>query len=92
MQKLFSFLFVTMLTLTYTNAQNIKSPSQFLGYDIGTQFSRHHQVVDYFKAIEKQVPKQVKLEQYGETNERRPLYVAYVSSTCLLYTSDAADE
>ncbi|WOD42448.1 M14 family metallopeptidase [Hwangdonia lutea] len=75
------FLFLTFLVFTISlNSQNIKSPSQFLGYDLGTQFSRHHQVVDYFKQVSNQLPNQVKLETYGQTYERRPLMVAYVSS------------
>jgi hypothetical protein len=61
-------------------AQNLQSPSGFLGYDIGTKFTRHHQVMDYFKHIEAQLPKQVKVEQYGQTNERRPLLLVYLSS------------
>ncbi|MFK7833565.1 MAG: M14 metallopeptidase family protein [Winogradskyella sp.] len=80
MQKLGISLLVLFSFQVSVIAQNISSPSSFLGYDIGTQFSRHHQVVDYFKTIEKQAPNQVKLEKYGETNERRGLYVAYVSS------------
>lgn len=92
MRKLLSFCFVSILFISLIDAQNIPSPSQFLGYDIGTQFSRHHQVVDYFKAIEKQRPNQVKLEQYGATNERRPLYIAYVSSEDNLKNLDAIRE
>jgi hypothetical protein len=37
-------------------------------------------VVDYFKYVSEQLPNQIKLEKYGETNERRPLYVTYISS------------
>ena len=80
MQKLVLLLLVVCGSLTLTSAQNIQSPSEFLGYDIGTQFSRHHQVVDYFKSVANTLPNQVKLEEYGKTNERRPLYLAYVSS------------
>jgi hypothetical protein len=80
MRHLLSFLCLSLLALTFTFAQNIKSPSEFLGYDIGTQFSRHHQVVDYFKSVAETLPNQVKLETYGKTNERRSLYLAYVSS------------
>lgn len=80
MQKLVLVLFVLLNTITYLPAQNLVSPSAFLGYDIGTQFSRHHQVIDYFKSVARAVPNQVKLEQYGKTNERRGLYLAYVSS------------
>tara|TARA_R110002124_G_scaffold273595_1_gene443065 strand:- start:1051 stop:1938 length:888 start_codon:yes stop_codon:yes gene_type:complete len=80
MQKLFVILLVGLSLQTLSFAQKIQSPNAFLGYDIGTEFSRHHQVVDYFKAVANALPNQVKLEQYGKTNERRPLYLAYVSS------------
>jgi hypothetical protein len=80
MQKLVLLLLVVFGGLTFISAQNIESPSDFLGYEIGTQFSRHHQVVDYFKSVATAVPNQVKLEEYGKTNERRPLFLAYISS------------
>jgi hypothetical protein len=60
-------------------AQRIKSPSEFLGYEIGSRFTRHHKVVDYFKYVSNTLSN-VKLEKYGETNENRPLYVSYISS------------
>jgi hypothetical protein len=60
-------------------AQTIKSPSEFLGYEIGSRFTRHHKVVDYFKYVSTTLSN-VKLEKYGETNENRPLYVSYISS------------
>ncbi len=76
-----SFLFFAFIVFTINiNSQNLKSPSEFLGYKLGTQFSRHHQVVDYFKYSANRQPNQIKLEKYGETYERRPLMVAYVSS------------
>ena len=80
MQKIYIALFLTLNAITFSIAQNLQSPKDFLGYELGTQFSRHHQVVDYFKHVALQMPSQVQLEKYGETNERRPLYVAYVSS------------
>ena len=80
MQKLVKVALVVLCSITLTYAQQIESPSDFLGYEIGTQFSRHHQVVDYFKHVASQMPNQVKLEQYGKTYERRPLYVTYISS------------
>ncbi|MGC1630800.1 MAG: M14 metallopeptidase family protein, partial [Gelidibacter sp.] len=80
MQKLSVFLFVLLSPIFISNAQQLQSPSDFLGYALGTEFSRHHQVVDYFKMVASQLPNQVKLEKYGETNERRPLYTAIISS------------
>ncbi|WP_298903569.1 M14 family metallopeptidase [uncultured Psychroserpens sp.] len=79
MIKSLAFL-VTFLCSVTISAQNLQSPSQFLGYDLGTKFSRHHQVVDYFKHVESQKPLQVKLETYGKTNEGRTLMLAFVSS------------
>ena len=80
MQKFFKILLVLILTISTSIAQNIQSPSEFLGYPLGSQFSRHHQVVDYFKHAASNAPAQVQLTKYGETYERRPLYVAIVSS------------
>ncbi|MDB4011022.1 M14 family metallopeptidase [Polaribacter sp.] len=75
--KLLSVLTLFMLGTTFS--QSLQSPSEFLGYEIGTRFTRHHQVVDYFKYVSNTVFN-VKLEKYGETNEHRPLYVSYISS------------
>jgi hypothetical protein len=70
---------VAFLTLGITYSQTLLSPAEFLGYEIGTRFTRHHQVIDYFKYVSKTVSN-VKMEKYGETNEHRPLYVSYISS------------
>ena len=47
--KLLSVLTLFMLGTTFS--QSLQSPSEFLGYEIGTRFTRHHQVVDYFKYV-----------------------------------------
>jgi len=80
MKNINLFLITAILTFTTIYSQNIKSPSEFLGYELGTQFSRHNQVVDYFKHVSSEFPSKVVLEKYGETNERRPLYITYISS------------
>ena len=80
MRNLFFILLIALTTYSPLSSQTIQSPSEFLGYDIGTQFSRHHQVIDYFESVAEAFPNQVKLEQYGSTYERRPLYVTYVTS------------
>jgi hypothetical protein len=61
------------------NAQ-VKSPEQFLGYKIGTRFTPHWKVVNYFQHVAANAPTMVKLQQYGETNEGRPLMVAFISA------------
>lgn len=73
---LFAFL---LLTFSFVNAQ-LKSPEEFLGYKVGTHFTPHWKVVSYFNHVAANSPATVKLEQYGTTNEGRPLLLAYVSS------------
>jgi len=63
-----------------TVAQDLKSPSEFLGYKLGTQFTRHHRVVDYYQHVSETDPQRVRLQEYGQTNEGRPLLLAYISS------------
>ena len=60
-------------------AQNgLQSPSSYLGYTIGTKFTRHHQVVAYFNSVAQANPSMVKIISYGKTNEGRDLLVAAV--------------
>ena len=80
MKNLSLIVLISLLSYNSTYSQDIKSPSEFLGYELGTHFSRHNQVLDYFKYVSSEFPNQVVLEKYGETNERRPLYVTYISS------------
>ena len=47
----------------------LQSPAEFLGYQVGTRFTRHHQIVSYFNAVAKAAPEKVKLMPYGKTNE-----------------------
>lgn len=60
--------------------QNLKSPTEFLGFELGSRFSRHHQVVDYYRYVAETLAEQVKLEYYGETPEGRPLLIAILTS------------
>lgn len=69
-----------VLFMSISVAQNLKSPSEFLGYELGTQFSYHHEMVSYFNYVATALPNQVQLKTYGKTNERRPLLLATISS------------
>ena len=77
--KLFLLPFVFLLTVIVF-AQEIKSPSEFLGYELGTQFTRQYEVADYYEYLAKTASDRVHLVEYGKTNERRPLLLAYISS------------
>ncbi|NKI33530.1 M14 family zinc carboxypeptidase [Croceivirga thetidis] len=72
--------YLTFFSFLFINSQNIKSPSEFLGYELGTEFTRHHEVVDYFEYLAATEKDRVVLSSYGMTNERRPLLMAVVSS------------
>ncbi len=51
-----------------------------MGYELGSQFTRHHRVMDYYEHVANSEPSRVKLITYGATNEGRPLILAIVSS------------
>ena len=77
--KPFALLFSLIFAVS-APAQALHSPSEFLGYELGSRFTRHHQVVDYYEYIAEAVPDRVKLEVYGQTNEGRPLMIALLST------------
>lgn len=68
-----------LLLLTAACFAQIKSPEEYLGYKIGSRFTPHYQLVNYFQYVAQASPATVKLVKYGETNEHRPLYLAFVS-------------
>jgi hypothetical protein len=74
------FVIALMLTSHFLHAQNLQSPKQFLGYELGEKFTPHYKIAAYFEAAAKATPQLMKLEKYGETNEGRPLYIAVLSS------------
>lgn len=62
------------------SAQNLKSPSEFLNYSLGSKFTPYFKIVDYFKYAAEASPSKMQLQQYGETYEGRPLMLAVISS------------
>lgn len=78
MYKLISFFSAFLLTFNFS--AQLQSPEQFLGYPLGSYFSRHHQVTDYFRQLEKNGNGMIKVQSYGKTSENRELIVAFISS------------
>lgn len=74
---------------------SIQSPAQpidpglFLSYSIGTRFTPHHKVTDYFTQEAKLNPDKVRMIKYGVTNEDRPLFVVLVSTAETMKNIDA---
>ena len=58
---------------------NIKSPKDFLGYEIGESFTLYANSVAYFQYLAK-ASDRVTINEYGETYEGRKLYNVVISS------------
>ena len=78
--KKYLILFLFLIEIQFNGfGQKIQSPSEFLGYKLGGQFTPHYRVVEYYKYLAT-VSKNIKLQEYGKTNEGRPLFLAFVGS------------
>lgn len=71
---------LSLIAVSVTLSAQVKSPAEFLGYELGSHFTPHYKVADYFKQTALASPKNIKLIEYGKTNEGRPLMVAIISS------------
>lgn len=76
LRLLITFLFISVAA---TAQQKLLSPKEFLGYELGDRFTRHHRVVEYYQHVASVVPN-VTLFKYGETYEHRALIYAVVAS------------
>ncbi len=55
------------------------SPDEFLPHNIGETFTPHYMLVDYVHHVAANSPN-VEVTEYGRTNEKRPLLLAFVST------------
>ncbi len=85
-------LLATLVSLSPAHAQNsyyfptaqqfddkVPSPQQFLGYEIGSHYTRHDQLVAYFNELAR-VSDRVKVEVIGKSYEQRPLLLVTITS------------
>jgi len=80
MKKHLVLICLLLITCFYrAEAQKIQSPAEFLGYKPGEQFTPHYRVVDYYKYLSS-ASKNIRLLEYGKTNEGRPLLLAFIAS------------
>ncbi len=87
--KRISLVLAFFLSAAFAFSQDLQSPAQFLGYAVGSRYTRHHRVVEYFKSVAQAKPDMVKLEKYGETNEGRELLITIIASPENLKRIDA---
>lgn len=67
---------------------SIPTPQQFLGYEIGSRYTRHDQLVAYFNELAKHSDK-IKVEEIGRSYEGRPLLIATLTSAQNLQNLEA---
>jgi len=79
MKRFLLIISVIFLSFINCNSQTIKSPDEFLGYELGTQFTFHYRAVDYFRYVAESSP-MADYREYGTTYEGRLLGVCIVSS------------
>ena len=62
---------------TYDN--RITKPSEFLGYELGSRFTFHHQIVSYLKLLAEESDR-IEYHEYGKTYELRELVYLVISA------------
>lgn len=60
--------------------QNTPTVEDVLGYPAGARISSPAQISEYFQALAEAHPDQIKLFEYGETWQGRPLFYAAIGS------------
>ena len=68
MKKIIAFL---LLLVSISLSAQIKTPSEFLGYPIGSKFTYHHQIVAYSRYLASQSNGLAQWQVYGYTSEGR---------------------
>ncbi|MEX2477639.1 MAG: M14 family zinc carboxypeptidase [Gracilimonas sp.] len=71
-------LLLVLLLSVQTRAQ-VQSPAEFLGYDLGEQWTPHYKVMNYFQHVAEESP-MVTFTEYGKTNEGRELVYVVVTT------------
>ena len=79
MKKFYLILYITLSSCITFGQVKLQPPGEYLGYELGDRFSHHHKVVEYFKHVD-DASDNIKVMQYGETYEHRPLIYAIVTS------------
>lgn len=74
------YIFILYIFFVVSAFAQLRSPEAFLGYPVGAHFTPHWKIMDYFRSVAAAAPAQVRLQTYGQTNEGRPLVVAFISS------------
>ena len=71
---------ILLLLTVFVSRAQLKSPDEFLGYKTGSRYTPHWKIVNYINHVAVNASAMMKLQQYGLTNEGRPLLLAFISS------------
>ena len=78
-KSVLAFLLISANHFAFTQTK-LQNPAEFLGYELGDRFTRHYRMVEYFNHVAEANPGTVRVQQYGETYEHRPLIYAIITS------------
>ncbi|MEL6988644.1 MAG: M14 family zinc carboxypeptidase, partial [Bacteroidota bacterium] len=79
LKSLFTLLAFILFFGLQGQKNDLKSPYEFMPHTYGEAFTPHHLLVDYFEYIAENVD-HITLQEYGRTNENRPLLLTVISS------------
>lgn len=74
------YILILLLLGPFSLMAQLKSPDEFLGYALGSKFTPHYKIANYFTYVSAAASKQMKLQEYGQTYEGRPLLLAFIAS------------
>jgi hypothetical protein len=76
---LLALLFAVAHPIQAQDDAGLQTPASFLGYELGSQFTPHHRVVDYVRHVAARSPA-VTARQYGTSHEGRSLVLATITT------------
>ncbi len=71
--------------------QSIPSPKEYLGYELGENFTIYAHIVEYYKKLAEASPRVI-YNEYGETYEGRPLINLIISSEANISNIDGIQQ
>ena len=68
-----------LVVCSWVVSAQVTTPAEFLGYELGDRFTRHHKVVDYAQTLAAESDRAL-WSDYGKTSEFRDLGLLIISS------------
>ncbi|WP_256002610.1 M14 metallopeptidase family protein [Pedobacter deserti] len=81
MAKSILLFFASLLLGSGVLVAQVRTPDDYLGYELGSRFTSHDQLIAYFKHVAAADKEHIKLISYGTSYEGRELIAVIISST-----------